>query len=162
MKTYFYFLRCLAVLLMAVILLAGCSLTRPYADTPQKNLTIWTTTDSGFLSSVRASVDIYEVDDTCQTEYLGTVKLHKPQVEVGIPVDKTSYLVFVFGSSSFLANSSGTTNYDTLLKPQAGYDYYIDVSYKDDIYNVVMREMPPDKTAGHDVEPMDLNTCNAL
>ena len=162
MKTYQYFLCCFAVLLMAVIFLAGCSLTRPYANTPQKNLTIRTTTESGLLSSVRASVDIYEVDDACQTEYLGTVKLRKPQVKVGIPASKTSYLVFVFASSSFLANSSGTTSYDTLLKPQTDYGYNIDVSYKDDIYNVVMREVSPDKTAGREVDPMDLNTCNDL
>ena len=102
-----------------------------------------TTTESGsFFLSVNTSVDIYLVNRDCSLEYEGTIKLDKASVSVGIPPDKSSYLVFGFASSSFLANSSGDISYETLLKPHKGYRYLIKASYINDIYNVEIREPP--------------------
>lgn len=151
------------VLLLAVSLLAGCSGIRPYPDTADKNMLIRTETKSGSIfSKVRAAVHIYRVDANCQIEYEGTVKLDQPSVPVGIPANRPSYLVFDFSSSSFLANSRSTISYETLFKPRAGHSYDAKVSYKDDIYNVEIRETNSRKSSGRVIDRQDLSACSAL
>ena len=146
--------------LLLVGFLVGCSGIKSYPNTLAKNLHIQTETDSGsFFSSVRAAVNIYRVDARCQLEYQGTVDLDESSVAVGIPSDRSSYLVFDFASSSFLANSRSSISYETLLEPVAGYNYDIEVSYIDDIYNVEIRETHPFKSVNRDIELKDLNAC---
>jgi hypothetical protein len=99
-------------------LLAACSGIKPYPDIAEKNLQVRTSTDSGSIfSNVRASVSISRVDAQCRTEYEGTVELRKESVQVGIPVERWSYLVFHFSSSGFLSSTSSTIAQATLLKP---------------------------------------------
>jgi hypothetical protein len=150
-------------LLLALSLLAGCAGIKTYQNTPHKNLHIKTETDSGSMfSRVRAAVDIYRVGPDCKTEYEGTVQLKTPSVDVGVPSGHLSYLVFVFASSGFLSNSSGTVTYNTLLKPRAGYNYDIKVSYIDDIYNVVIWETHTSKKKSREIELKDLNACDSF
>lgn len=150
----------LLVLLLGFGFLTGCSGIKTYPNNLDKNLSITTTTESGsFFSSVNAALDIYLVNRDCSLEYQGTIKLDKATVTVGIPTDKSSYLVFGFASSSFLANSSGSISQETLLKPRKGYRYKINVSYLDDIYNVEIRETHPRKSTSRDVDTAGLNTC---
>ena len=151
------------VLLLAASLMYGCAGIRPYPNSLDKNLHIRTKTESGSLfSKARAAVDIYQVDASCKAEYQGTLKLNKPSVAVGIHPDSLTYLVFKFASYSFLANSSSMISYDTLLKPRAGYNYDIKVSYIDDIYNVDIREVHLSKPASRDIERKDLSACSSF
>lgn len=153
-------LRCTVCVALAVGLFAGCSGIRPYSNTLEKNLHIRTATKSGSIfSTVRAAVSIYRVDEQCRIEYQGTVDLDEPLVLVGIAPDRLSYLMFGFASSSFFANARSTISQETLLKPRAGYRYDITVSYKDDIYNVVVREHHPRKAASRDIELKGLDAC---
>ena len=69
--------------------------------------------------------------------------------------------MFVFASSSFLANRSGSITYETLLKPRSGYQYEIKVTYRDDIYNVIVRETHPSSSVTSEVEHTDLRACHA-
>lgn len=148
---------------MACGLLAGCSGMKPYPNSLEKNLRIRTETKSGSIfSKVRAAVGIYRVDEQCKIEYQGTVELDTPRVPVGIPSERLSYMVFGFASSSFLANTSSTIRQETLLKPRAGYSYDIEVNYKDDIYNVVIRENHPPSGASRKIGLKGLSACRAL
>ena len=98
-------------------LLAGCFGSKTYPNTLDKNLHVHTATDSGsWFSHVRAAVDIHRVGEDCALDYEGTVQLTDSEIDIGIPPHRWSYLVFVFGSSSFFANRSGTITYETLLK----------------------------------------------
>jgi len=100
-------------LLIAVSLLTGCSGIKPYPNTLTKNLRIRTETESGSIfSKVRADVEIYRVDESCQIKYEGNVSLNKSLVEVGIPSDRLSYLVFSFSSSSYRLNSEAGSAVD--------------------------------------------------
>lgn len=127
--------------LSIAIALAGCGGVRAYPDHAEKNLTIRTATDDGsVLSSTRASLHVFSVDDQCQKTYEGTVKLARQTVEVGLPRESLSYLVFEFHSSGFLSNTSSSITQSTLLKPRAGAAYAADVSYIDDIYLVAMTQ----------------------
>jgi hypothetical protein len=132
---------------VALALLAGCAsfgLTPYPNELPGKNLSIRTTTSTrSTFSSVRAALEVYSVDAQCRTQYLGTVELDKPSVAVGIPADRWSYLVFDFASSGFLGGTRGRISRGMLLKPQADYRYEIDVTYLDDMYNVILRERLP-------------------
>jgi len=108
---------------------------------------------------VKTAVDIYKVDKDCKTEYEGTVQLREPLVDVGIPSDRLSYLVFVFANSGFLSSTSSTLGQETLLKPRAGYSYDIEMSYLEDMYNVEIMEKRRHKSTGREVDLKGLGGC---
>ena len=140
--------------------LAGCSGLKAYSNTPARNLDVHTRTDSGsFLSSTRASLDIYSVNSTCQPAYQGTVTLDKETRAIGLPAERPSYLVFRFESSSFLANSSGATSYDTLLTPLPDHHYDVDVRYLDGIYSVTILERSTGDRKANRIAPVELKDC---
>lgn len=156
-----YKLFCIAGLLIAAGLMAGCSGIRPYPNDLAKNMRIQTETKSGSVfSSLRASVDIYKVDKNCQVDYQGTVRLDKPSVMVGMPQNKLGYVVVRFNSSCFLCGSSSSMRQEILLKPRRGYNYDVKVKYIDDIYDVRIMEKHPQKSKkGRELEHRDLNDC---
>jgi hypothetical protein len=140
--------------------LAACSGIKTYPNSLEKNLQVRTSTESGSIfSGVRASLNISRVDAQCQTQYEGTVKLGKGTVEVGVPVERWSYLVFDFSSSGLLSSRSTTMGHATLLKPRTGYRYDIEVTYRDDIYNVVIRESRTGMSERRDIALRRLDTC---
>lgn len=143
-------------------LLAGCSGIKPYPGTTDNNLHLRTVADTGSLfSSVRAALDIYHVGTDCSVHYEGTVQLNHPTMDVGIPPNRWTQLVFVFASSSFWRNRSGTITYDTLLKPKAGSDYGVIVSYKNDMYHVVIKETSANRSSDHEIEQQPLSVCRS-
>ena len=150
-------------LLGAVGLAAGCSGLKPYPNTLAPNLQIRTEAKSGSVfSSVRADVGIYRVDPQCRIEYQGTVDLDKPTVAVGIPADRPSYLVFGFSSASFLGGTRSSISQETLLRPRPGYSYDIEATYKDDLYNVVIREVHPASGARRTIDLQPLSACGRV
>jgi len=154
--------RFVSLLLLPACLLAGCTGIKSYPSTQDNNLHVRTTTDSGsWFSSVRVAVDIHGVGQDCSTRYEGTVQLNQPTIDVGIPPNRWTQLVFVFASSSFLAGRSGMIIYDTMLKPRAGYHYQITVSYKNDIYHVAIRETQPNQSTGLEIDRQPLSTCRS-
>jgi hypothetical protein len=137
----------------ALLLLAACAGGKSYPDSvAPKNLTLRT------ASSARTALGVHNVDAQCRAQYLGTVALDKPLAEIGIPAERWSYLVFDFSTSSFLAAKRTRITLETLLKPRTGYRYEANVSYRDDIYNVVIREQPP-RGAWREVAMRDLASC---
>ena len=149
--------RSIACAALAASVLAGCSGLKPYADSPEKNLHIRTHTASGSaFSSVRASVDVYRVERGCVAEYEGTVALDNADMTMGVPANRTSYLVFRFASSAFLGSSSSTISYEALVNPRPGSSYDVRVRYVDNIYNVAIRD-----DAGHEIERQRLPGCRS-
>jgi hypothetical protein len=149
-----------SALILAASLLAGCSL-KPYHNTLEKNLHIRTETKSDwFFSTIRTALDVYRVDAGCKAEYEGTVELNSPSMLVGIPLERPSYLVFNFASSSLLANSRSTISYDTLLTPRAGFSYEVKVNYIDNIYAVMIRETQAQGRASREIARRQLSQCN--
>lgn len=151
-----------ALLFGSASLLTACSGIKTYDNSPSKNLYVRTATDSGaWLSRVRTAVDIHRVSAKCATEYEGTVQLNEPTIEIGLPPDRWSRLVFVFATSSFFANRSGTVTYETLLKPRPHYRYDVAVSYRGDMYHVAIREVPPNRSTGRELDRIPLSACGA-
>jgi len=150
------------LLFCAASILSACSGIKTYENHLNKNLHIHTVTDSGsWFSRVRAAVDIQRVGEDCAIDYEGTVQLTEPVTEIGIPPDRGSYLVFVFSSSSFFSNRSGTITYETLMKPRPHHHYDAAVSYKNDLYHVVIREIRPDRSAGRELDRQALSACRS-
>jgi len=146
-----------ALVLCGAALLAGCGGAIRYAEVAQKNLHIRTETSTGSaFSSVKAVLGVHAVDARCGLTYEGTVYLDRPLVEVGIPPGRLSYLVFEFASSGFLGGTRGSITHETLLRPRPGQDYDIRVSYRDDIYNVVIRELG---SSGREIGRAGLAAC---
>jgi hypothetical protein len=140
-------------------LLVSCAGVKPYPNTLKKNVSIKTSSESGFLSKVRVELDIHSVDKQCQSAYLGTVNLTEPKAKVGLPSGKWSYMVFNFTSSSFLANSRSSINLGTILKPRSGYRYELEVSYADNIYNVQIFEIAPRGKKRREIDLRNLQDC---
>jgi hypothetical protein len=146
----------------AAHLVAGCSGITPYPNNLSKNLSVRTVTDSGaWLSHVRAAVDIHHMSENCSSGYEGTVQLGEALVEIGLPPDRWSYLVFVFDTASFLGNRNGTITYETLMRPASTYRYEAAVTYKNDIYNVTIREFPSDRSKSRELDRVPLSACRS-
>lgn len=149
-------------LLLALSLVTGCSGIKTYPNDLDKNLHLRTTAESGsFFSSIRTAVHIHRVAADCTTEYEGTVELDQRSIDIGIPPERWSRLVFVFASSSFLLNSTSSISYETLLNPRAGYEYDLRVTYRDDIYNVSVLETHRGDSPSRKIEHRPLSACQA-
>jgi len=147
-----------ALILCCAVLVAGCGGMR-YADVAEKNLAIRTETSSGSaFSSVKAVLGVHAVDARCKLTYEGYVDLDRPLVQVGIPAERLSYLVFEFASSSFLGGSRGSISQETLLRPRPGAIYDVKVTYKNELYEVAMRETPRGGRP-RDIELVGLGAC---
>ncbi len=142
--------------------LSGCSGLKTYRSDLENNLQITTKTDSGSVfSSVNAAVDIHRVNPDCSTEYAGTVKLGDQPQEIGIPAGRSSYLVFVFDKSGIFSAETMTT-YNTLVRPRAGYQYVAQVSYRENLYNVILNEIDPGSRKSREIEPRSLKACRPV
>lgn len=129
---------------------------RPYLSNAAKNVTVRTEVERG----VRATLYVYSVDATCNTEYLGSLSLDRSLVELSIPEGALTYLEVSFDTSSFMAGSR-ISSIGSLLKPRAGDNYELTVSYQEDIYNFVLRDTGSRGGAGHELPRRDLVTCGA-
>ena len=153
---------CLIIFSLMTVLLAGCSGLKTYSSDLDENLRIMTEADSGSVfSSINTAVDIHKVKSDCSTEYAGTVQLDDQSIDVGIPTGRSSYLVFVFENSGFFKGDSSIT-YNTLIRPRAGYRYSARVSYKDDIYNVVLNEIDPGSKKSRELDTREMSACRPV
>lgn len=124
------------IALTALALTAACSGLKTYSSEAPKNLRVATQLDRG----VRTVLHVHEVTGKCETHYDGTVTLDQPTVEVGVPAGRASFLVVSFDTSSFLGGQRGTS-IGTALTPRAGYRYELAVRYRQDMYEVGLREI---------------------
>lgn len=113
---------------------SACSSMHPYTSSAPENLTVKPDIRTG-----SARMHVYEVDNTCNMSYRGTVELDAPKVKVGIPVNKPSYLVFNFTDSSLFTGDS-SVSYDMYLTTRTAYHYDIAVSYADSMYGATIHE----------------------
>ena len=143
-----------ALVLLGAVLAAACGGAVRYADTGEKNLVI-----RAQLSDARAVLGVHAVDAQCKPVYEGTVDLDQPVTQVGIPPGRLSYLVFEFSTSSFWAGRRGSITQETLLRPRPGATYDVRVTYKNDLYEVAIRETPPRGGRARDVELAGLGAC---
>lgn len=149
-----------ALALLGAVVAAGCGGASRYADTGEKNLVIRTETSSGSaFSSVKAVIGVHAVDAQCKLTYEGYVELDRPLVQVGIPPGRLSYLVFEFASASFLGGTRGSISQETLLRPRPGATYDVRVTYKNELYEVAIRETPPRGGRPRDIELAGLGAC---
>lgn len=147
--------RTLRVLCLSVAALLGaCSGITPYRSATEKNFYI-----RAAMQNARASIDVYRVDSSCHAQYEGTVVLDTPRAEIGIPPDRLSLLVFNFTTSSWLGGNRRTMAREALFRPRTGRRYQIDLSYRNDIYDIVAREGEPGKRAGRELDLKSLDTC---
>ncbi|HSU78291.1 MAG TPA: hypothetical protein VLI89_14515 [Burkholderiales bacterium] len=124
------------VLAALALLAAGCSGLKTYPNDGPKNLHVATQTDRG----VRAALHLHAVNGECTTHYDGTLALDHAALDVGVPAGRPTYLVVSFDTSSFMAGSR-STSVGTLLTARPGYEYQLAVRYKQDIYDIALREI---------------------
>jgi hypothetical protein len=135
---------------LGLLFLAGCAGTRPYVSDAPPNLAVHTQLDRG----VRAMLHVHEVGADCRTEYRGSLRLDQPAIELSLPRDAPSYLVVSFDTSSFLGGSRSVSA-GTLLEPRPGRRYDLSAVYRDDQYDVVLREAG----SGRALPRRDLAAC---
>jgi len=147
-----------------VLWAAGCSGLRPYPnDLTTKNVAIRTTANaSSMFSSVTVELDVHGVDATtsCGARYLGTLQLDHSPVALGIAPERGSVLTFRFLSAGFLGGSRSSVSRAVFIAPGPDQRYEIDVSYRDDLYDVVVRERMR-SGALREVAAVDPRTCRS-
>lgn len=150
------------IVAITIWFITGCSGLKTYHSDLENNLQITTQTDSGSIfSSLDAAVDIHKVNPDCSTEYTGTIQLDDSSKDIGIPADRSSYLVFVFEKSGFFSAET-STSYDTLIRPRNGYKYTAEVSYQENIYNVIINEVDPGNRKSRELETRGMYACRPV
>ena len=150
------------VLLFTACFITACSGLKTYHSDLENNLQIKTQTDSGSIfSSMQAAVDIHKVNPDCSTEYAGTIQLDDSSKVLGIPAGRSSYLVFVFEKSGFFSAET-STSYNTLIRPRNGYQYIAEVSYQENIYNVIINELDPGNRKSREIETRGMYACKPV
>ena len=148
-------------IILCVILLSACATTRPFSNSLPKNLNIQTRAESGSVfSSLNIFLDIYKFDSSCHAIYEGTVSLKNGLIQVGLPKNSPSYLIFRFESGGFLGGSSGSTEYASLLKPLKGRLYEAEVGYIENLCNVEITQVLRGRRKTIDDLPLD--ACKKL
>ena len=111
------------------------------------------------MSGARAVMGVHAVDAQCKLTYEGYVELDRPLLHVGVPAGRTSYLVFEFATSSFWGGTRGSITREMLLRVRPGASYDIAVSYKDALYDVVVRESAGRGARPREIERSGLRAC---
>lgn len=154
-------LRLLIGMLLAAVLAAGCSSTKTYRNSGEKNMLVRVKNEGGgFFSSTRPNLHVFSVNAACQTEYLGTVELDAPSVEVGLPVGQTVLIEFVFAKST-LGGTNAATAVEMMATPRKGTRYEFDVAYLRNGYSATGVEFTPGQAKGRDMEYRRLRDCVA-
>ena len=117
----------------------GCSGTKDYSSSGERNLSIRTKVTGSVLTKVNARLHLYALRGACERSYLGTVKLDDNEIRIALP-PRSLYLKFVFVSSARLGGSSASVPYAVLLTPRPGSEYTADVVYEDRSYHVTVVE----------------------
>ena len=142
---------------LVAIVLPGCSSIRTYPNTLPKNLHVTAKVDSGTV----VDLDVHRINARCEIAHQGRVPLDPGKVEVGLPVDETIYLDFVFASKSFFSSAVSVTRYSTLITPRSGEDYRAQVTYSKGIYNVLIRETRKAGSESREIDRIPLSACKA-
>ncbi len=124
-----------AALALIAGMAAACSSAHPYKNAGPENLHIATDVRSG-----TAILRVFEAEDKCSRNYQGTVELSERNLQAGLPVNKQSYLVFIFEGGSNYLTGYHTIAYDLYLTPRPGYRYDAEVSYVEGVYGVTIYE----------------------
>lgn len=145
------------VVLFAALVISGCaSNIKPYrADLPV-NLEVISN-----IESVEAALHIHGLGKQCESAYMGSVNLDKNRLQLGINTEQPSLLVVAFSSTSFWGNSSGYIDYGITLVPGKAYRYEFDVSYIEDIYNIIVYEINRATGKRREMPDNELQNCEA-
>ena len=138
--------------LLGALAVAGCSGLKTYSNDAPKNVRV-----ASQLDGARAALHVHKVTGPCATRYEGTAKLDQPTVELGLPAGRAAFLVVAFDTSSFLGGQRGTT-VGTAFTPREGFRYELAVRYKDNLYDVGLREVDR-KGAARELPRRGLGGC---
>lgn len=56
---------------------------------------------------------------------------------------------------------AGTITDETLLKPRPNYHYDVAMSCRNDMSHIAIREIPPNRFSGRELDPLALSTCQS-
>lgn len=135
-----------ALAVAALLAAAGCGSTRHYAGSAEKNLQVRTA-----AAGASVVMGVHSLDSKCFAEYQGVVTLDRPVIEVGLPPDRASLLVFEFYTLGVFSGSRSIKKEARLL-PRPGYRYEARATYKDSIYAVDLWEIDPSTGSRRELE----------
>ena len=138
-------------------LLAGCSGLKTYPNAHEKNALVRVKNEGGgFFSRTRPDVHLFSVDAACRAQYLGTVELDEPVVEIGLPLGQTVLLEFAFSKSTF-GGAHSVTGIEMMARPRRGVRYEFDVAYLKNGYTATGVELQQGRRS--EIEHRRLRDC---
>lgn len=120
-------------------LLLGCAGASKeyYINNIHWNVTIKLTTDipEGFFYKSDIVAGVNDVNPDCSVDYKGMIELKPGENTLGLQPGKLTYLAVEIMQKNSLASSTSTMMRGTMLKPVAGRQYEIIVSYMDNMFD---------------------------
>jgi hypothetical protein len=136
----------LAAILALLALAAGCDATRYYSGAQEKNVEV----KASFEGSP-ATMAVYRLDSACTAQYEGVVDLDKPVIQLGLPTDRPSLLVFELAAKGLLLGNTSIKK-EAPIRPRAGYRYEASASYRGSALEVSVREIDPRSGASRELD----------
>ena len=144
-------------------LLIGCSSTeKKYPNTLKKNLIIELTTDiSGeTYSKFEVVAGVNDLNDNCEIDYKGLIKLKSGKNEIGLKPEQLTYLaVEIFQKQSFHSGTSSSMR-GTLFKPKKNKKYHVIVKYIDGMFDFRLYETKNKKR--YEYKPTPISACQPV
>ena len=123
-------------------LLWGCS-SAPikYQNAGEQNLTINLRLDKrgGIFTKIKVVSGVNDLDSNCEPHYKGMVELTPGKNEIGLKPGVLTFIQVDVAHNGTGINS--VTNRGTMLKPESGKNYQIDISYIDNMYDFTLYEV---------------------
>ncbi len=121
--------------------LVACNNVKIYKQKLATNATIQVTdSPNSILSSVRGTLDIYQISQQCKKQYKGQVSVGTSAVKLGLVQDWYTYLVFTFKKGGLFKSNLGSIGHSGFIVARRGRQYKIMMTYRDGAYDVVVRE----------------------
>ena len=122
---------------LLVSIVIGCSSRLHYPKDLAKNLEVRKKVNTGSIfSGVQIWAKIYDIEGRCKTKYKGNIHIKDKKTLIGLPVNKSNYIVFAFDTGNVMSGYNNTVSESTVIHPLKGYQYRADVQYIDDTYYV--------------------------
>ena len=147
------------LIILVILLLGGCTNTKPYPNKTIKNLHISTyKKNASILTGIDVDLHIYQIEENCKKNYLGSIDLEKRNsIDLGLPQNRWIMLSVVFGYTSI--GFSGEIKENYFLKPRKGYRYRMKVMHYKKVYNVEIFEIDPRTSREKEIYIRQLNGC---
>ena len=148
-------MKILALFIISLLILPGCSSPLIYPNTIDKNITIDLETNSrgSLFTSVDFLAGINNTDQACNLDYKGHIPLQAGRNPLGLEENQLTFLLINVVHRT--GNSSSSFQRGALIYPRKGETYRLEVAYIDELLDMNLYKVNNSTLQPMDILPMD-------